>query len=307
MAQMGRPEILTEARQSTLCTLMSVGVSQREAAEYVGCSPSTITKRAKRDAWFAARMRQAQMRSEYRAMKQMVKHGDRSWRASAWMLEKTRPERYGRRAGQGYSAKQVAAMFDQVTAAVLEKVADKKTSEEIRLSIEEVRERMFADQTPPPAFPASDDNVADDASGDHEVDESESAEGETAESREEEEDMDDEEREYTEAEAAIAYEGIDEPDLAEEEYLGEPQPPYNWHLDDNNPLMRPVTVRQMSAEETEELIRRKKERERGSEGEGEIERRGNGETERQREEDATNSTKPPDTPAGALNKSATGH
>ncbi len=263
MAQMGRPEILTESRQSTLCTLMSVGISQREAAQYVGCSPSTITKRAKRDAWFAARIRQAQMRSEYRAMKQMAKHGDRSWRASAWMLEKTHPERYGRRAGQGYSAKQVAAMFDQVTAAVLEKVADKHTSEQIRLSIEEVRTRMFADQAPPPDCPAVDEAADDEA-----------AEAEAAQSRgdEDEEDLEGDEQDYTEEEAAIAYEGVEEPDLAEEEYMGEPQPPYNWHLDDRNPLMKPSRVRQLTPEEMEELIRKKRERERASAGEGQTDK-----------------------------------
>jgi hypothetical protein len=95
----GRPATLDEVKRRKLLAILSNGSSRRVAAHVVGCSPSTITRTAKRDREFAAALVAAEMNVEIEALqhiRQAAKEG-RYWRSSAWLLERRNPVDFGRR------------------------------------------------------------------------------------------------------------------------------------------------------------------------------------------------------------------
>ena len=87
---------LDAAKKERICTLISVGISRRQAAAYVGCHHATITRSARRDAEFAAALWEAEAYSEVEPLSRIVNAGKRSWRAAAWLLERKFPERYSK-------------------------------------------------------------------------------------------------------------------------------------------------------------------------------------------------------------------
>ena len=97
---MARQLKLDELNRNTVVTLVSVGVSQRQAAMHVGCDASTITKLATRDEAFAVQLRDARRRAQQEPLELIKKHADKSWRAAAWLLEKSHPHLYGKQAGK---------------------------------------------------------------------------------------------------------------------------------------------------------------------------------------------------------------
>jgi hypothetical protein len=96
---MTRAVKLDALKQNTVLTLVSVGISQRQAALQVGCDPSTVTKLAARDEAFAEQLLASQRSSVQSRLEQVQRHGEKSWRAAAWLLEKCHPHLYGKNAG----------------------------------------------------------------------------------------------------------------------------------------------------------------------------------------------------------------
>ncbi|HEX3870407.1 MAG TPA: hypothetical protein VHV77_08225 [Pirellulales bacterium] len=74
------------------CALVSVGCSMRRAAKYVGVRHGTIRYNVLNDRQFAAMVRQAEMNREVAHIQNVRAAGARSWRASAWMLERLNPD-----------------------------------------------------------------------------------------------------------------------------------------------------------------------------------------------------------------------
>jgi len=60
-------------------------------------SPSRLSDFAAGFAEFAEALTRARARAEMREVLLIVQHAKSDWRAAAWMLERRRPERYGRR------------------------------------------------------------------------------------------------------------------------------------------------------------------------------------------------------------------
>ncbi|MEX0937206.1 MAG: hypothetical protein WDZ59_05045 [Pirellulales bacterium] len=110
----GRPEVLDQAKRGTVCALVAIGCSRSQAAEYVGCSPSTITRLAQRNEPFAEQLRQAEMQREVTPLKNVVAASGRSWRAGAWLLERMYPDRYGRRQPDAVSRGEVIHFAEQM-------------------------------------------------------------------------------------------------------------------------------------------------------------------------------------------------
>jgi hypothetical protein len=79
----GRPRIFDEARRQTLCTLISIGLSRKEACRQVGVPPSSVVHAALA---FARRLQQSLIDRANRPP-ELADFGSRSWRAAARRLE----------------------------------------------------------------------------------------------------------------------------------------------------------------------------------------------------------------------------
>jgi IS30 family transposase len=118
--------MLDAAKRERIIALVANGSSRRIAARLVGCSPSTITRTAARDAVFAdalARAEEAVEVDSLRAIRRAAQT-DRYWRAAAWLLERRNPEDYARRGPRLYSAAQVADMFAEALATLSPQMAE---------------------------------------------------------------------------------------------------------------------------------------------------------------------------------------
>jgi hypothetical protein len=94
----GRPPLLDTTKRNEVLAILSLGCSQAVAADYVGCTASTIYRTACRDPEFARRLRHARNQAEVSLLKNIhnaAAADPKFWRAGAWALERSKPGRYG--------------------------------------------------------------------------------------------------------------------------------------------------------------------------------------------------------------------
>lgn len=90
----GRPHVVTAKKEETLIQLMSDGMSQVKAASYVGIDEKTIINHKKRHPKFVERLEKAKEETTRLAHKSIKVGMLKDWRAGAWWLERTEPERF---------------------------------------------------------------------------------------------------------------------------------------------------------------------------------------------------------------------
>lgn len=119
MAKVGRPRALDEVKRREVCALISAGCGIADAARYVGCSPSTIRREALRNEDFHESLRKAEVSSQLESLRTMRQAAATHWRAAAWLLERTNPERFARRDTKSVKVDQ----FDETICSLVEKIA----------------------------------------------------------------------------------------------------------------------------------------------------------------------------------------
>ena len=124
-------EVLDAKKRTKICGLLALGYSQRMAAEFVGCDPSTITRTAKRDEHFCAQLAAAQSDADIDALKIIRRTADqeRYWRAAAWILERRNPEEYGRRAPNTFTGEQVMQILQRALEVIMPSVPMEQVAE----------------------------------------------------------------------------------------------------------------------------------------------------------------------------------
>ncbi len=138
----GRPAALDNAKQDVIVGMLSLGCTRAAAARYLGCAPETVRKTAKRDDHFAERMRQAEMNLEMKHMSNLVNASGRSWRASAWALERLNPKRFGRRRPDAFSPDQIKGLIDYLGKLLGDEVPETPTRDRICDRLEQVVQRL---------------------------------------------------------------------------------------------------------------------------------------------------------------------
>lgn len=94
----GRPRLLDEQTRREICGLVATGYSMSAAAKYIGCDRGTLRREIQRNQEFAQRIGRAELEAEYEPLHAIQDASRKSWRAAAWLLERTRPEQYSRAA-----------------------------------------------------------------------------------------------------------------------------------------------------------------------------------------------------------------
>ena len=90
----GRPQSFNHLKQQQFCDLVRMGLSRGEAARASGVSLRTVCRYEREDPQFAEALEQAFWASDNRAYRSVVRAGEQSWRAAAWLIEhRARQER----------------------------------------------------------------------------------------------------------------------------------------------------------------------------------------------------------------------
>jgi hypothetical protein len=114
--------LLEPAKRAILLKLLARGLSLRSAARYVGCHPATITRTAARDPEFAQQLAEAEEALPLMALDRLTAavNDPRNWRAAAWILERTHPERFAPRKPQAITPEQIGDVINRVLDTVSE-------------------------------------------------------------------------------------------------------------------------------------------------------------------------------------------
>ena len=110
MSKNGRPRALNETKRREICALVTAGAGIQRAAQYVGCSHSTICREARRDKGFREQLRRAKATTQLGPLQAMRQAVQTNWRAAAWMLERSDPEQFGRRYRNALGQKELRAL-----------------------------------------------------------------------------------------------------------------------------------------------------------------------------------------------------
>lgn len=89
--------MLEAAHKREIIGMMAMGASKTLAAQFIGCSVSTIYRERRRDPQFRQEMERAAAQNVLHLKQLMRRHAERSWRAAAWLLEREYPHMYARR------------------------------------------------------------------------------------------------------------------------------------------------------------------------------------------------------------------
>ena len=90
----GRPFAITKEKEEILINMLSDGMSQAKTAQYIGVNEKTIMEHRKRFSEFMERIERAKLETHKLAHKSIRVGMLRDWRAGAWWLERTEPERF---------------------------------------------------------------------------------------------------------------------------------------------------------------------------------------------------------------------
>jgi hypothetical protein len=101
MPRTGRPPVFDNLKQQVYLRLLAGGYSPRDAARHVGVSASTVREKKRASPAFAAAYDEAKAQAVPTLLETIHQSGQRSWRASAWLLERLRPAQFGRRVALG--------------------------------------------------------------------------------------------------------------------------------------------------------------------------------------------------------------
>jgi hypothetical protein len=116
--------VLDTLQQRDVCTILSVGGSRETAAKFVGCAPEAIRRDADRDPEFSERLKRAESNLEVTHLSIIQEAAKKNWRASAWVLERIRPERFAKRDPHAVTNEQLGAVLTCLADILIEEIPD---------------------------------------------------------------------------------------------------------------------------------------------------------------------------------------
>jgi hypothetical protein len=119
----GRPRSLTLKKQQELLAHVAHGGTVEEAAQIVGVSLRTVQREAKDNEHFDHDLRLAEHTASADPEKLMQRAARSHWRAAAWLLERTKPDQYGKRPPNSCSPENVLDIASWLIETALESVS----------------------------------------------------------------------------------------------------------------------------------------------------------------------------------------
>ena len=129
-----RRQALDEEKKRIVIRILRQGHSRRRAAEFVGCSPSTIRRAALRDPAFTESIAKAESESELLCLNNIKQAGmeKRYWRAAAWVLERRYPEDYAARQPGTVPILQIPDLVEEIAELLMDETMDLELQKRIR-------------------------------------------------------------------------------------------------------------------------------------------------------------------------------
>lgn len=144
MNSQGRPRALTDPlKRREVCSLIGVGAGYDGAARHVGCSVATIHREADRDPVFAEQLAAAETAAGLSPLRAMRVAANNNWRAAAWLLERTFPERFARRNPESLSPSEVRTLLDEVANIMADECTDDAQLKRMCERLDELQKARF--------------------------------------------------------------------------------------------------------------------------------------------------------------------
>jgi hypothetical protein len=135
----GRPRALDEVKRREICALVSAGCAIADAAKYVGCSASTIHREAFRNRQFREQLRRAHLTNELGPLNALRHASHKYWRAAAWLLERTNPQRFAKQPIKIIKPEHCQEICDLMLDVVKQEVCDPDVLERISNRLGEIQ------------------------------------------------------------------------------------------------------------------------------------------------------------------------
>jgi hypothetical protein len=120
----GRPRALDDAKRREICALVAGGCGLREAARYVRCNVNTIRREAERNAEFDEQLRRSETYAQLSPLRAMQAAVATHWRAAAWFLERTFPERFARPEPGAFGSRQARELLNEALGVISSEISD---------------------------------------------------------------------------------------------------------------------------------------------------------------------------------------
>jgi hypothetical protein len=149
----GRPRRLDAEECEEICNLVAAGHSMVAVARAVACNVKTIRRHAAHDDRFRRQLAAAEIAARNDPAKLLRRAASSHWRAAAWLLERTDPEKYSRTAQPVCRPEGVKAAFDQFIEVALRTAPDRHASRDFYQRLAKVAEEQLTRLFQPASSP----------------------------------------------------------------------------------------------------------------------------------------------------------
>lgn len=126
--------------------MISVGAGIEAAARHVGCSTWTIRREAQRDEAFARQLQEAETACQLAPLRMVRQAAETQWRAAAWLLERTCPERFARRSADAVTPGELEDLLEKTASILVDECYDQPHRQHVVQRLRELQEAHFGER-----------------------------------------------------------------------------------------------------------------------------------------------------------------